>query len=71
MRDSKGWDGKLRVGQHATIANPDAMDESDGHSDPDAPPVDEVAADEGRYICGSWFAVKYQPQELTTTYLLY
>lgn len=34
MRDSKGWDGKLRVGQRATIADPDAMEESD-HSDHD------------------------------------
>ena len=46
MRDSKGWDGKLRVGQQATIANPDALDDSD-HSDPEAPPVEEIEADEG------------------------
>ena len=40
MKDSKGWDGKLRVGQRATIANEDAMEESD-HSD-HAPSAEEV-----------------------------
>lgn len=48
MRDSKGWDGKLRVGEHATITNPEALEDSD-YSDPDAPPVDEIEADEGMY----------------------
>lgn len=52
MRDSKGWDGKLRVGQHATITNPEALEDSD-HSDPDAPPVDEIEADEGTHALSS------------------
>ena len=39
-------DGKLRVpGRSATLANPEALEDSD-YSDPDAPLVDEIAADE-------------------------
>lgn len=48
MRDSKGWDGKLRVGERAIITNPEALEDSD-YSDPEAPPVDEIEADEGTY----------------------
>lgn len=40
MKDSKGWDGKLRVGQGASITDPDALEESD-HSDPE-PPAEEA-----------------------------
>lgn len=46
MKDSKGWDGKLRVGQHAEITNPEALEDPE-HSDPEAPPVEEIEADEG------------------------
>lgn len=45
MKDSNGWDGKLRVGQ-TTITNPEAAEDSD-YSDPEAPPVEEIEADEG------------------------
>ena len=39
-------DGKLRVQpRSATLVNPEALEDSD-YSDPDAPPVDEIAADE-------------------------
>ncbi|KAE8149676.1 NIF-domain-containing protein [Aspergillus avenaceus] len=43
--DSKGWDGKLRVGPTATITNPEALEDPD-YSDEDAPPVEEIEADE-------------------------
>ena len=46
MKDSKGWDGKLRVGQHAEITNPEALEDPE-YSDPEAPPVEEIEADEG------------------------
>ena len=41
-----GWDGKLRVNKQATLANPEALSDPD-YSDEDAPPVDQIAADEG------------------------
>jgi hypothetical protein len=46
MKDSKGWDGKLRVDRHAVITNPEAL-EDPNYSDEDAPPVEEIEADEG------------------------
>lgn len=46
-----GWDGKLRVNseKQAVLANPEALEDSD-YEDEDAPPVDEIAADEGGRI---------------------
>lgn len=46
-RDSSGWDGKLRIGKKAVLANPEALSDSD-YSDKNAPPVDQIEADEGR-----------------------
>ncbi|RMY88916.1 hypothetical protein D0861_04537 [Hortaea werneckii] len=40
-----GWDGKLRVNKQATLANPEALSDPE-YSDDDAPPVDQIAADE-------------------------
>lgn len=40
-----GWDGKLRVTKQATLDNPEALEDPD-YSDEDAPPRDEIAADE-------------------------
>lgn len=48
MKDSKGWDGKLRVEPKATITNPEALEDPD-YSDEDAPPVEEINADEGGF----------------------
>lgn len=55
MRDSSGWDGKLRhpsreepeesSGARATITNPEAIEDPD-YSDPDAPPQTEIPPDE-------------------------
>ncbi|KAI9820111.1 MAG: hypothetical protein M1832_003818 [Thelocarpon impressellum] len=45
-RDSKGWDGKLRVERKAVLANPEALSDPE-YSDADAPPVDVIAADGG------------------------
>ena len=48
MKDSQGWDGKLRVDRHPVIANPEAVEDPD-YADEDAPPVQEIQADEGIY----------------------
>ncbi|MBE7180665.1 MAG: hypothetical protein INR71_05545 [Terriglobus roseus] len=52
-RDSKGWDGKLRVEKRPVIANPEALSDPD-YSDEDAPPVEQIEADEGGLVlsCG-------------------
>ncbi|KAA6415340.1 MAG: phosphatase 1 regulatory subunit SDS22 [Lasallia pustulata] len=44
-KDSKGWDGKLRVGRNATITNPEALSDPD-YSDEGAPPAAQIEADE-------------------------
>jgi len=49
MKNKEGWDGKMRIEPNepkAVITNPEALEDSD-YSDPDAPPVDEIEADEG------------------------
>lgn len=45
-----GWDGKLRVNgeKQAVLANPEALVDSD-YEDEDAPPVEQIAADEGTW----------------------
>ena len=47
MKDSKGWDGKLRVDRAALVTNPEAGEDPDNYSDEDAPPVEQIEADEG------------------------
>lgn len=49
-RDSKGWDGKARVERRAIITNPEALSDLE-YSDEDAPPVQQINADEGGSIC--------------------
>ncbi|KAL9633845.1 MAG: hypothetical protein Q9164_004448 [Protoblastenia rupestris] len=44
-RDSKGWDGKLRVDRRAVVTNAEALSDPE-YSDEDAPPVEEIGADE-------------------------
>ena len=49
LRDKQGWDGKLRVGKKAVVTS--AHDLSDPeYSDEDAPPVEQIRADEGRCL---------------------
>lgn len=54
MKDRNGWDGKLRVddpdNRRAVLANPEALEDPD-YSDEDAPPVEEIGADEGISCC--------------------
>jgi len=51
--DSKGWDGKLRVGDlRAAVPSLEALSDVDqSHSDDDGPPADHIAADEGKQRC--------------------
>lgn len=44
-KSASGWDGKLRVNKQATLANPEALEDTD-YSDEDAPPVEQIDADE-------------------------
>lgn len=44
--NSNGWDGKLRMPpRHAVLDNPEALSDPE-YSDPDAPPVEQIEADE-------------------------
>ena len=46
LTSSSGWDGKLRMTpRSATLANPEALSDPE-YSDPEAPPVDQIEADE-------------------------
>lgn len=48
LRDSQGWDGKLRLNKKAVITNAEALSDPD-YSDDEALPADQIGADEGRY----------------------
>lgn len=46
LTDKNGWDGKLRVGEKAEVVNAEILSDPD-YSDEDAPPVEQIQADEG------------------------
>lgn len=46
LQDSKGWDGKLRVDRRAVVTNAEILSDPE-YSDEDAPPVEQIVADEG------------------------
>ncbi|KAI9805869.1 MAG: hypothetical protein M1825_000483 [Sarcosagium campestre] len=45
-RDSKGWDGKLRVDRRAVVTNPNAMSDAEDSDGDEAPPQEQIDADE-------------------------
>ena len=49
LQDSNGWDGKLRVGRRAVVANAEILSDPE-YSDEDAPPVEQIVADEGKCV---------------------
>ena len=49
LHDSKGWDGKLRVNRKAVITNAEILSDPE-YSDEDAPPVEQIVADEGKLV---------------------
>jgi protein phosphatase 1 regulatory subunit 7 len=57
LKNSKGWDGKLRVPpKSAVLANPEALSDPEYSDDENVHEGEEVAADEGKrtstcYLC--------------------
>lgn len=51
LRDSKGWDGKLRINRNALIENPEALSDPDYSDEDHVVPGEEISADEGKYRC--------------------
>jgi protein phosphatase 1 regulatory subunit 7 len=49
ITNESGWDGKLRIEKKAVLANPEALSDPE-YSDEDAPPVEQIAADEGSLL---------------------
>ena len=47
-RDSNGWDGKLRIGRRAEVVNAEILSDPE-YSDEDAPPVEQISADDGMF----------------------
>lgn len=47
LRNSKGWDGKLRVPKSALLTNPEALSDPEYSDDENVLGGDEIAADEG------------------------
>lgn len=45
--NSSGWDGKLRVDKKVVLSNAEVLSDPD-YSDEDAPPVEQIDADEGQ-----------------------
>lgn len=46
-RDSKGWDGKLRVDRSATLVNPEAISDPEYSDEENVHPGELIDADEG------------------------
>lgn len=47
MKNSKGWDGKLRISKSALLSNPEALSDPEYSDDENVLPGDEIRADEG------------------------
>ena len=54
--DRNGWDGKARVERKAVITNPEALSDPE-FSDEDAPPLEQIDADEGGCMLALGFLV--------------
>lgn len=50
MRNSKGWDGKLRIPKSALVTNPEALSDPEYSDDSNVLPGEEISADEGK-VC--------------------
>ena len=56
LHDSKGWDGKLRVDRKVVVTNAEMLSDPE-YSDEDAPPVEQISADEGwQFERFSWYS---------------
>ncbi len=54
MKNSKGWDGKLRVPKAALLANPEALSDPEYSDDENVAPGETISADEGEWFCHIW-----------------
>lgn len=50
LRDSKGWDGKLRIDRNALVQNPEALSDPEYSDEENVLPGQEISADEGEFI---------------------
>ena len=50
LTDKNGWDGKLRVNRKAEVVNAEILSDPE-YSDEDAPPVQQIEADQGYTLC--------------------
>lgn len=48
LRNSKGWDGKLRVPKSALVANPEALSDPEYSDDENVLEGETIRADEGK-----------------------
>lgn len=48
LRNSKGWDGKLRVSKNALVSNPEALSDPEYSDDDNVNPGEVIPADEGQ-----------------------
>lgn len=55
LRNSKGWDGKLRVPKTALLSNPEALSDPEYSDDSNVLPGEEIGADEGEHHFGFSF----------------
>lgn len=53
LTNGKGWDGKLRVPGRASLANPEALSDSDYSDEDHVVPGEAISADEGDYLVHS------------------
>ncbi|KAL9044707.1 MAG: hypothetical protein Q9214_002176, partial [Letrouitia sp. 1 TL-2023] len=45
LKDSNGWDGKMRIEKKVAVTDDEPLSEYD-RSDDDSPPIDQIDADE-------------------------
>lgn len=50
LRNSKGWDGKLRVPKSAFVTNPEALSDPEYSDDSNVMDGEEIEADEGKSL---------------------
>lgn len=55
MKNSKGWDGKLRVPKSALLSNPEALSDPEYSDDENVMEGEEISADEGESIQSRYF----------------
>ncbi len=70
LRDSKGWDGKLRIDRNALIQNPEALTDSEYSDADNVVPGEQILADEGIASRFAQCSLSWTALPLTTPPLL-